>query len=135
MFDVQPTAELTEPSEKKGYGVNGNLRPFQKGVSGNPGGKPKKHEDVKALARQHSVKAFNRIVELIGSDDERVAIMAAKEVLDRAYGKAKPMDTEDDKNSKNVTINILRYTDANAGNHAAAPVDATAVSVRTLALS
>ena len=131
MLEVQDAVELKDPSEKR----YGNLRPFQKGVSGNPGGKPKKHEDVKALARQHSKAALNRIVELISSSDERVAIMAAKEVLDRAYGKAKPADDEDDNAKKNVTINILRYTEPNAGNHTAAPVEATAVSVRTLALS
>lgn len=134
MLEVQDSVEETTEIRKRSVGNVANLKPFQKGVSGNPGGR-RKNDDVKLLARQHTKEAFNRIVELIQSDDERVAIMAAKEVLDRAYGKAKPMEDEDDTAKKNVTINILRYTDQNAGNHTAAPVEATAVSVRTLALS
>jgi hypothetical protein len=33
---------------------------------------------------------LQRVVELVESDDEKVALMAAKEVLDRACGKATP---------------------------------------------
>ena len=61
--------------------------PFQAGQSGNPGGRPKESAEIRALARQHSPKAFARIIGLIDSEDEKVAFNAAKEVLDRAYGK------------------------------------------------
>jgi hypothetical protein len=36
----------------------------------------------------HSDKAFGRVVQLIDSKDERVALMASNTVLDRAWGKA-----------------------------------------------
>jgi hypothetical protein len=111
-----------------------NLKPFQKGTSGNPGGKPK-GEDVRAMARKNTKKAFERILELIDSDDERVAFAAAKEVIDRAYGKAKPMDDEDAADKKALTINIVRYEGAieTYGKHQPpAQLDATTVSVRTL---
>jgi hypothetical protein len=134
VLEVQDSVADVTDSNKRSVGNVANLKPFQKGVSGNPGGR-KKTDDVKLLARKHTVAALNRIVELIHSADERVAIMAAKEVLDRAYGKTKPAEEEDDNAKKNVTINILRYTEPNARDHASAPVEAQAISVRTLALS
>lgn len=127
--DVQPNAEFSAVSApKKVVG-----RPFQPGISPNPGGRPKC--EVKDLARKASRKAFERIVELIDSRDERVAIMAAKEVLDRAYGKVKQTEDDISGDKKSVTINILRYTEADAGNHTAPQLATEAVSVRTLALS
>ena len=107
-----------------------NLKPFQRGVSGNPGGKPK-GEDVRSLARKNTKRAMERIVELIDDEDPRVALMAAKEVLDRAYGKPKMIEDDDGGDRKNVTINIVRYADDKPAEQLAAPT----VSVRTLALS
>lgn len=61
---------------------------FAKGQSGNPGGRPKLPEEIKEIARASSGDAFKRVVELMDSaDDERVQLAAAKEVLDRAFGK------------------------------------------------
>jgi hypothetical protein len=65
------------------------LKPFQKGISGNPGGRPKKVQDVAALAKDNSVKAMERLVKLIDSGDDKVALAAANAVLDRAVGKPK----------------------------------------------
>jgi len=41
------------------------------------------------LARKHAPQAYERIVALLDSDDDRVALAAARELLDRAYGKPK----------------------------------------------
>lgn len=135
--DTQSGASATVHSNgvatKLAGGVTG--KGFQPGRSGNPSGRAKLPDAFKELARKQSKRALERIIELVESTDERVAIMAAKEVLDRAYGKTKPAEDEDDNAKKNVTINILRYTEPNAGNHASAPVEAQAISVRTLALS
>lgn len=60
---------------------------FKKGVSGNPGGRPKVLEDVKLMAREHGKDAFKTVVALLKSTDERVALAAAQEVMNRAYGK------------------------------------------------
>jgi hypothetical protein len=64
---------------------------FVPGVTGNPGGRPK---GIAAIARQHTDKAVDVLVAAMDSDDERVKIAAAKEILDRGYGKA-PVFTAD----------------------------------------
>lgn len=60
---------------------------FQKGQSGNPGGRPKECAEVKALAREYGPEAIEKLVELLRGEDARVAKAAADSLLDRAYGK------------------------------------------------
>jgi len=64
---------------------------FQKGTSGNPGGRPKDAEvapDIKAMARLHTVEALERLVHWLRSDNPRVSVQAAQALLDRGHGKA-----------------------------------------------
>ena len=63
-------------------------RPFRKGQSGNPGGRPKEVAEVRAQARKHGPAAIKKLVELLKSGDERVVLGAIKELLDRGYGKS-----------------------------------------------
>jgi len=63
---------------------NGQLLP---GFTANPSGRPKVVSEIKELARQHAPAAFERICELIDSDDERIALAASQEILNRAYGR------------------------------------------------
>jgi len=60
---------------------------FQKGKSGNPGGRPLVCGEVRELAQSKAPRAFKRLVELMESKDQRVAMAASNAVLDRAYGK------------------------------------------------
>jgi hypothetical protein len=83
-------------------------RPFRPGQSGNPGGRPKSLEHIRSLARDNSVRALERLIELIESDDPRVAIVASKEVLDRAFGKPTPAS---EKCNEPVHIQIVRMSD------------------------
>lgn len=62
--------------------------PFKKGQSGNPGGRPKETDDVKALARQHGPAAIARLFLWLQSDNAKASVSAAAVLLDRAYGKA-----------------------------------------------
>ena len=63
-------------------------RPFEKGVSGNPGGRPKESEDLKALARSYTTEAVERLAYWLRSDNPKASVAAASILLDRAYGKA-----------------------------------------------
>lgn len=74
------------------FGSNRNKRgQFVKGNSGNPTGRPKKKRDktLQELCKTHSVEAINTLVTIMKSDEVKEAdrIKAAKEVLDRAYGR------------------------------------------------
>lgn len=46
----------------------GNGRPFRKGVSGNPGGRPKVLGDVQELARQQSPLAIETLAEIMSNE-------------------------------------------------------------------
>jgi hypothetical protein len=57
--------------------------------AGRPAGSGNKTlPELREIARAHSPRAFGRVLELMESKDERVALAACKEVLDRACGKA-----------------------------------------------
>ena len=60
---------------------------FEKGKSGNPGGRPKEALQFSTLARKHCPEAFQVLVDTLKSKNERHRIMAAEAILDRGYGK------------------------------------------------
>lgn len=85
-------------AKRKKKGAPENRRPeaagrksngqFQKGKSGNPGGRPKELAQVKELARAHTVEAVETLVEVMKTARSAVArIMAADSVLNRGWGK------------------------------------------------
>jgi hypothetical protein len=82
--DVGHYVENTEEQPMPGKG-----RPFQKGISGNPGGRPKVLGDVQELARQQSPEAINTLVAIMQNEKAPPAarVTAANSLLDRGYGK------------------------------------------------
>ncbi len=60
---------------------------FEKGQSGNPGGRPKEDPEVKRLAQEASPKAIAKLIEWIDSENPKASISACNSILDRAYGK------------------------------------------------
>ena len=64
-------------------------KPFQKGRSGNPGGRPKVVAEVKELARAHTREAIETLVSIMSNPKAAPAarVSAANALLDRGYGK------------------------------------------------
>jgi HEAT repeat protein len=69
--------------------MSGKGRPFAKGVSGNPGGRPRVLGDVQELARQKSREAITTLANIMHDEKAPPAarVAAANALLDRGYGK------------------------------------------------
>src|ERR1700722_3606341 len=66
-------------------------RPFKKGQSGNPGGRPRVAGELRALASQHVPAAIEELARLaLKARSESVRVAAIPELFDRGYGRAMP---------------------------------------------
>lgn len=79
---------MEQPTGNSRGGI-ANLKPFKKGQSGNPNGRPKKVVEVQKTATSYVDDAIAVIAKAMKSDDEKVALAAAQAMLDRAMGKPK----------------------------------------------
>jgi hypothetical protein len=79
---------MAEPENtvKQGSSRGGKTK-WQKGQSGNPGGRPREVADIKELCRKFSRKAVDALVECLESSQERTRVAAAEALLDRGYGR------------------------------------------------
>lgn len=67
-----------------------NLKQWQKGESGNPGGKSRSLNDIMRLARSHAPECIERLLEIVRDKNasDRDVIQACIALLDRGCGKA-----------------------------------------------
>jgi len=69
---------MTNPTGKGG---------FQRGQSGNPGGRSKLPADIREAFKAKAPAALEVLTRCLQSGDVRIAMMAAQAILDRGYGK------------------------------------------------
>jgi hypothetical protein len=68
--------------------------------------------DLRLLARDAALAALKRLADLSRSEDERVALAATQELLNRAFGKATATGAADDAPvSQPLIIKIVRFSD------------------------
>ena len=60
---------------------------FQRGRSGNPGGRPKLPADIREAFKAKAPQALEVLTRCLQSEDDRIAMMAAQAILDRGYGR------------------------------------------------
>lgn len=87
---------------------------FEKGQSGNPGGRPKEDSEVKALARQYGREAVEKLADLMRNADDRTAAAAANALLDRGFGKPAQVIAGDAENPIAIREILIRAVDATA---------------------
>jgi hypothetical protein len=92
----------SEKTEKK----KSNGKPFEKGKSGNPSGRPKIPQEFKELAKTKSLDALNKIIEIMENpdSDKKDVLRASEMIIDRAWGKATQQIDADVKSEMSITI-------------------------------
>jgi hypothetical protein len=86
-----------------------NLKPFKKGQSGNPKGRPKMPNIKKALAKvlseeKDGMQAVEAVLKALRAKAVKGDVRAAQELFDRAYGKAKQIaEIDHTTNGKDIT--------------------------------
>lgn len=80
---------ISPSSRRRGPG-----KPFPRGTSGNPSGRPKVVLEIRDLAREFGPPAIAKLAEMAGlapgqpAEAEAVRVAAIKELLDRGFGKS-----------------------------------------------
>jgi hypothetical protein len=114
-------AEPETPENRKGSGL------FQKGKSGNPGGRPKVEGEIRELAQKHGAAAIKRLVQLMRSKNERVAVTACQAILDRGFGKPPQALTGPNGDALQAPIFNLGWDDGGPGCMPIDPIEASRV--------
>lgn len=65
--------------------------------------------DLRLLARDAALAALNRLADLSRSGDERVALAATQELLNRAFGKSSAAASEEAASGQPLIVKIVRF--------------------------
>jgi hypothetical protein len=76
-----------------------------KGMSGNPGGRPKLEVSIRELAQQNSMEALETLVQVMRSGKPGERLVAANAILDRAYGK--PTQSVEMSGDRSTLVDLL----------------------------
>lgn len=72
-------------------------------------GKTAETADLRLLARDAALAALKRLADLSRSEDERVALAATQELLNRAFGKAPAAGAEEASATQPLIIKIVKF--------------------------
>lgn len=78
-------------------------------------GKAADAADLRLLARDAALAALKRLTDLSRSEDERVALAATQELLNRVFGKASSMGTEETPATRPLIIKIVKFGETQQG--------------------
>lgn len=112
------TATLVKPERIAERGPDGRwlpgvvpkgARPWQPGVSANPGGKGGLYHEMQRLAREFTPEGTRYLIEIASNADEdtRNRIVAMSMLFDRAWGKPKEFDPNAEKPAAAVDVSRL----------------------------
>jgi hypothetical protein len=97
-LDMKKTEPSPVRAREDGWlpGKNGGqIRPFRKGEGQVPGfRKPSNYVETLHLARKSSPEAMRTLIRALQNPDQRVAVVAANSILERAWGKVKEAKEE-----------------------------------------
>lgn len=89
---------------------------FQKGVSGNPSGRPRIPDDLKKSCRRLALVGMKRIEEILRDKnaDRREVIAATKLCMEYGYGKpVQPLSGDGEGGT--IVVQVLKLTDPSEG--------------------
>jgi hypothetical protein len=109
LVSPSPSTAPAAPPKRKLTG-----RPFPKGVSGNPGGRPKADlEKVRKAARAAGVEAIEKLISLMRTGSDKVAYLAAEAILARGFGRpAQTLEMEGGKMAAMSGVIVLPPTES-----------------------
>lgn len=92
---MSEAGEVLSPSTVAATSQQRGLIKWAPGQSGNPAGRSKRFAAVTAAAQDKGMEALEKLGVLMNCGDERVELMAATAILDRAFGKPKEQKADD----------------------------------------
>ena len=97
---------MASKTSRSGRGQRGS-RKSNAGIAGTA-----KTVDLRLLAREAALAALRRLADLSRSDDERIALAATQELLNRAFGKASAAGADEQTGAQPLIVKIVRFGDS-----------------------